>query len=152
MVLDLLTADQWTLWPPTAVTLATLSMAAAPGLVRVMEMIKCGVGLLQLVSVSRTDPLYILLLNVPIPTEITCSDLPTLIVSYDGGSTDIRPVDTGATYSCDTGYTINGDTSRICGVNRMWSGSTPTCRGKEYKLDVYDAWMVDRFCCPSHLS
>ena len=49
VVLDPLTTDQWTLWPPTPVTLATLSMEAAPGLVGVME---CGVGLLQLVSVS----------------------------------------------------------------------------------------------------
>ena len=38
------------LWPPTPVTLATLSMEAAPpGLVGVME---CGVGQLQRVSVS----------------------------------------------------------------------------------------------------
>ena len=50
VVLDPLTADQWTLWPPTSVTLATLSMEAAPpGLVGVME---CGVGQLQFVSVS----------------------------------------------------------------------------------------------------
>ncbi|XP_064386873.1 sushi, von Willebrand factor type A, EGF and pentraxin domain-containing protein 1-like [Halichondria panicea] len=51
----------------------------------------------------------------PTCQQITCSDLPTLIVSYDGGSTDIRPVDTGATYSCDTGYTINGDQQDLWG-------------------------------------
>ncbi len=45
----LLVWDQWTLWPPTPVTLATLSMEAAPGLVGVME---CGVGQLLLVKVS----------------------------------------------------------------------------------------------------
>ncbi len=50
MVVNLLTADQWALWPPTPVTLATLLMEGAPGLVRVME---CGVlSHLQLVSVS----------------------------------------------------------------------------------------------------
>ena len=52
MVVDPLTADQCPLWPPTPVTLATLSMEAAPGLVGVME---CGVGLLQLVCVSGMD-------------------------------------------------------------------------------------------------
>ena len=52
VVLDPLTADTWTLWPPTPVTLATLSMEVPPGLVGVME---CGVGQLQLVSVNRMD-------------------------------------------------------------------------------------------------
>ena len=52
VVLDPLTADQWALWPPTPVTLATLSMEAAPGLVGVME---CGEGQLQFVSVSGMD-------------------------------------------------------------------------------------------------
>ncbi len=45
----LLVQDQWTLWPPTPVTLATISMESPPGLVGVME---CGVGQLQFVSVS----------------------------------------------------------------------------------------------------
>ena len=36
-----------------------------------------------------------------------------------------------ANYSCNTGYNINGDASRTCGVDGsgtgVWSGSTPTC-------------------------
>ena len=32
-----------------------------------------------------------------------------------------------ATYSCDTGYTLEGDNSRICQADGMWSGSEPTC-------------------------
>ncbi len=43
------TTDQWELWPPTPVSLASLSMEAAPGLVGGME---CGVGHLQHVKVS----------------------------------------------------------------------------------------------------
>ncbi len=49
MLVDPLTTDQWVLQPGTAATLATLSMEAASGLVRVME---CGVGQLQPVKVS----------------------------------------------------------------------------------------------------
>ncbi len=49
MLVDPLTTDQWVLQPVTPVTLATLLMEATPGLVGVME---CGVGQLQLVSVS----------------------------------------------------------------------------------------------------
>ncbi len=73
--------------------------------------------------------LSVLLLNVPIPyTEIPCSDLPTLMVSYNGGSTDNRPVGTVATYTCDTGYILNGGTTtRTCGSDGVWSGSAPTC-------------------------
>ncbi len=52
VVLDPLTADQWTLWPPTPVSLDTLSLETAPGLVGVME---GGVGHLQCVSVSGMD-------------------------------------------------------------------------------------------------
>ncbi len=52
MVVDPLTADQWTLWSPTPITLATLSMEAAPGLVGAME---CGVDRIQLVSASVTE-------------------------------------------------------------------------------------------------
>ena len=53
MLVGLLTTDQWVLQAPTPVTLATLSMEAPPtGLVGVME---CGVGQLQLVSVSGID-------------------------------------------------------------------------------------------------
>ncbi len=44
-----LTTDQWTLWPPTPVVLATLSMEPAQGLVRLME---CGVDQLQCVKVG----------------------------------------------------------------------------------------------------
>ena len=44
-----LITDQWTLWPPTPVILATLSLEAVPVLVGVME---CGVGHLQSVKVG----------------------------------------------------------------------------------------------------
>ncbi len=53
------------------------------------------------------------------------------MVSYNGGSPDNRPVDTGATYSCSNGYTLTGgDITRICVNGGSWSGSTPTCQGE----------------------
>ena len=51
-VVDPLTTDPWVLWLPTAVTLATLSVEGAPGLVRVMGP---GVGQLQPVKVRGGD-------------------------------------------------------------------------------------------------
>ena len=32
-----------------------------------------------------------------------------------------------ATYSCNTGYNLVGDNTRICGATGNWSGSAPTC-------------------------
>ena len=34
------------------------------------------------------------------------------------------------TYTCNTGYTLNGSITRTCGENRTWSSTTPTCDGK----------------------
>ena len=34
-----------------------------------------------------------------------------------------------ATYSCDTGYNLVGDSTRTCLAGGVWSGSEPTCQG-----------------------
>ena len=34
-----------------------------------------------------------------------------------------------ATYSCDTGYNLVGDSIRTCQATGNWSGSAPTCLG-----------------------
>ncbi|XP_064386393.1 CUB and sushi domain-containing protein 3-like [Halichondria panicea] len=68
--------------------------------------------------------------------QLTCSDLPSLTngdIDYGGaGSTNSRQVDTMATYTCDTGYTLNGVTTRTCGSDGVWSGSgnglPPNCQ------------------------
>ncbi len=63
----------------------------------------------------------------------TCSDLsvPTNgMIAYDTGSMDARPVNTVATYTCNTGYMLTGDMTRNCGAGGMWSGTDPTCTRK----------------------
>ena len=43
-----------------------------------------------------------------------------------------------ATYTCDTGYNLVGDNTRICQATRVWSGSAPTCQGMLFlKLEYY---------------
>ena len=37
-------------------------------------------------------------------------------------------VGSNATYSCDTGYELDGDKVRTCQMSRTWSGSAPVCR------------------------
>ena len=34
-----------------------------------------------------------------------------------------------ATYSCNTGYNLDGSSTRRCSSTGSWSGSEPTCRG-----------------------
>ena len=34
-----------------------------------------------------------------------------------------------ATYSCNTGYNLVGDSTRTCQATGNWSGSVPTCEG-----------------------
>ncbi|XP_064386661.1 sushi, von Willebrand factor type A, EGF and pentraxin domain-containing protein 1-like [Halichondria panicea] len=71
---------------------------------------------------------YIGLTTAP---PITCSDLinPTNgTIGYDMGTASSRPVYTVATYTCDTGYTLNGDTTRTCRSDGIWSGSSPVCQ------------------------
>ena len=34
-----------------------------------------------------------------------------------------------ATYSCNTGYNLVGNSTRTCQATGVWSGSEPTCQG-----------------------
>ena len=68
---------------------------------------------------------------------VICPDLLSLTngtISYSDGSTNSRPVDTLATYTCGTGYTLNGGNTRTCGSDGVWSGSAPTCQRKWNEL------------------
>ena len=41
-----------------------------------------------------------------------------------------------ATYSCNTGYNLVGDSTRTCQATGEWSGSAPTCQGVLLKSDL----------------
>ncbi len=38
---------------------------------------------------------------------------------------------TMAEITCITGYTLNGNRVRTCGMNGAWTGTQPTCAGKK---------------------
>ena len=81
-------------------------------------------GQFQLVSVSGIYVLFIEYSCVFTNSGI-CSDIPPLmngVISYN---------DAIATHSCNTGYTLTGDSVRVCQNDRTWSGSTPTCQGED---------------------
>ena len=41
-----------------------------------------------------------------------------------------------ATYSCNTGYNLVGESTRTCQATGNWSGSAPTCQGVLLEGDV----------------
>ena len=59
-------------------------------------------------------------------TVVDCRTLNTTMngqVNHPNGTTFGQT----ATYSCNTGYNLVGDSTRMCQADGMWSGSEPTC-------------------------
>ena len=56
----------------------------------------------------------------------------------DNGMVDVSEtvLDSVATYSCNTGYTLTGDATRTCQGNSTWSGAIPTCVGMKQALNM----------------
>ncbi|XP_064386214.1 sushi, von Willebrand factor type A, EGF and pentraxin domain-containing protein 1-like [Halichondria panicea] len=57
----------------------------------------------------------------------TCLSLPPPTNGGISYSDQSRSDGTVATYTCNTGYTLNGDSTRACGSG-VWSGSAPICQ------------------------
>ncbi len=97
------------------------------------------VGELIMMSVSPHDVFSFV--ADPEPTDLhptTCSDLPSLadgIINYNMGSP--RPVGTIAVHTCNTGYTLSGDTTRTCESDEQWSGSVPECQSESAQTACY---------------
>ena len=136
---------------PTVVILATIWWEKILARVKLME---CGLGVNRPVSVSQT---WLCICNLQLKgviishmhswkwkwtdaslnpqtyiytffhsTVVDCRTLHTTTngqVSYPNRTT-FRQI---ATYSCNTGYNLVGDSTRRCQADGMWSGSEPTC-------------------------
>ena len=106
---------------------------APPGLVEVME---CGVGQLQHVSVSKWTCINCLLHEcIDSCAVIPCSDLPPLtngMITYSAGeSTGIILVGSTATHSCGNSYFLVGEAVRTCGNDGRWSETAPVCQKRK---------------------
>ena len=65
---------------------------------------------------------------LPILTVVDCGTLTDPgngQVDYTAGAT----LGQTATYSCNTGYNLVGDSTRTCQATGEWSESAPTCQG-----------------------
>ena len=59
-----------------------------------------------------------------------------------------------ATYSCDTGYILVGDSNRTCQATGVWSGSEPICQSMlQQLLNLSALWWIyfKKIACVRHL-
>ena len=65
------------------------------------------------------------LLNTIPPVAVNCGSLR----EPENGSIAITTFTfmSTATYRCDSGFVLEGDSTRTCMANAEWSGSEPTC-------------------------
>ena len=61
-------------------------------------------------------------------TAVDCDTLPD---PANGRVNDTSGTTFGqtATYNCNTGYNLVGNSTRMCQATGVWSGSAPTCEG-----------------------
>ena len=66
--------------------------------------------------------------SVPICIKYDCGDLP----SISNGNKDISGTTVGsrATFSCNSGYRLEGSQTRICQASARWSGTQASCVGE----------------------
>ena len=74
-----------------------------------------------------------------INVTVTCSPFGSILhgsVNYDTDpEDDWYPLNTRATFTCDSGFTQCGDPSATCQTSGRWSELTPpTCRGNNFKI------------------
>ena len=56
-----------------------------------------------------------------------------------------------ATFSCDPGYQLEGDTIRVCQVNGLWSGQLPSCTREPKENALYCVRVIRRLCAYVYL-
>ncbi len=70
---------------------------------------------------------------IPFHLGIDCGEPETPEYGQANSTVPANGINLGSivTYSCFTGYTLKGDSHRVCMANSMWSGALPTCEGKK---------------------
>ena len=58
------------------------------------------------------------------------------MLSYNPQGQDQTLFGATVTYTCDTGYTLNGSSMRTCQTDGAWSDTAPSCDGKYSVLQI----------------
>ena len=66
-----------------------------------------------------------------IPSYLAAVSCP-MLSNPENGVVDVtdRTLGNTATYTCDTGHVLEGESSRTCMPNAMWSDDEPVCIGR----------------------
>ena len=67
--------------------------------------------------------------NCVLPIAISCGPAPDAPANGQRIGSG-RTFKSTVTYTCNRGYTLQGDNTRTCMANKLWSGRTPTCNRK----------------------
>ncbi len=65
------------------------------------------------------------------------------MIGYDFGTIDARPVNTVATYTCVSGYMLDGGMTRTCEATGEWSGTDLTCECESIIIIIVNATLPD---------
>ncbi len=77
--------------------------------------------------------MHVILNTAAIPCSITEPEIGNPVngrVSFDSLT---------VTYTCNTGYTLNGPMTRTCGENGTWSSTAPICEGKLIVIFIHSS-------------
>ena len=74
---------------------------------------------------SRCVNLHVIFIILIVVDCCSLTDPAQGVVTHTSGTTFGQT----ATYSCNTGYNLVGDSTRTCQATGNWSGSVPTCQG-----------------------
>jgi len=91
-------------------------------------------------SIHCASNIYVHYVHVFFLTVVDCgtlTDPANGLVSHTAGTTFGQI----ATYSCDTGYNLVGDSNHTCRATGVWSGCAPTCQGMLLlEIEYYLTW------------
>ena len=99
--------------------------------------LECGLVWFQAVEVDTISAHIHFSLLILFSSAITCTSLSLLnngVLSYNPDTMTPFDFGTTASYSCNEGFFLVGNTNQTCGgdgsgVNGIWSGSAPVCSG-----------------------
>ena len=124
----------WDHWPHTLVTMAMCWWVLPSVCVRIMAL---GVKMSLCVRVSNRMTVSPLLsvLSFLLSSVVDCGSLshPTNGLVMFSMST----FGAMATYMCDEGFNLIGNSTQLCLANGSWEGTVPTCQSKIYCIHAY---------------
>ncbi len=108
-----------------SLTGSTERTCGADGMWSLSEPVCEGECCIQYITIEKSYTIHMYLISI----AVDCGSL----TDPENGQVDISSGTTfgsTATYSCNTGFILNGAANRVCGIDGNWGSIAPTCRKK----------------------